>query len=133
MTSILKKTYELKNKSKEEIYNTLKSMKYNAKNVAKENAKVKTKNEFINELINFLSPNNKNGNQSVGNYLDNKLNLVDDVIKKGQNKTNSPIRISKLQDDVNSYRREVMRLQLINSKIIELAKTNGVYLDQIEE
>ena len=80
-------------------------------------------------MITFLSPNNKNGNQSVGNYLDNKLNLVDDVIKKGQNKTNSPIRISKLYDDVNSYRREVMRLQLINSKIIELAKTNGVYLD----
>lgn len=26
-----------------------------------------------------------------------------------------------------------MRLQIINSKIIELAKTNGVYLDQIEE
>jgi hypothetical protein len=44
MTSILKKTYELKSKSKEERYNALKSMKYNAKNVAKENAKVKTKN-----------------------------------------------------------------------------------------
>jgi len=44
MTSILKKTYELKSKSKEEIYNELKSMKYKAKNVAKENAKVKTKN-----------------------------------------------------------------------------------------
>ncbi len=107
MTSILKKTYELKSKSKEEIYNALKSMKYNAKNVAKENAKVKTKNaqlfqqirkkdKFINELITFLSPENKNENQSVGNHLDNKLNLVEDMIKKGQNKLNSPVKISKL-------------------------------------
>ena len=55
------------------------------------------------------------------------------MIKKGQNKLNSPIKISKLQDEVSSYKREVMRLQIINSKIIELAKTNGVYLDQIEE